>query len=516
MYPLQRAGSSNLSLPVSTKPNLSYKERGINSHLKIQTDQFSGRFRQNSNDPTASSDMDEYISQIEKQRFSNSLTIRKANTVKTFLTPKFASAFLASPRFELSEFLEIFSNNNSQKIIETSDEIVKLVDSNPESISNIIHSNEAIESITNSLAFSEDEQVKKSLFISIASIFPLCGPKQILIVDNLYLHFYSFFESATSSTILHLIHLTIVISFSSYGRNSLISAGVYELLISLALQNDDHDITVNCCLALESIFKNAENSDCEIIVNNGNVANILKLGYLPYIEAKSALFSIISSIASQTPIVLNLVCQLNKLHLFLLTATENEYLQDQSLRLLTKISRSADISYFKEMIEHGFIDILLRLLQTEKCSSSLHILSFLIDRLTDDVVLRFVSQEFVDTVVDLALNSPFDIMKQAVFVIATISYKLGPSIVETLIKPDIVKLMVDMLDSDQNDIMLKCLLALLNMTRISVLCGKQKEFAESLNQTDIFDILSTLGENRLQTISDRALSLLKKLEPLLS
>ena len=157
------------------------------------------------------------------------------------------------------------------------------------------------------------------------------------------------------------------------------------------------------------------------------------------------------------------------------------------------------------------IPILIEFIGSDQTSLSIHIISLLLERIPEEV-FSLLPEEFNDNIIEIAFGSPFDIKKQAVFLIATELYKLSPDEIENLMKPEAIQLLVDMLSSDQNDIMLQCLLALGKITQVAVLMGKEKECAEYLNDTDIV----SLGEDRLKTVDDRAISLLKKLEPILS
>lgn len=472
-------------------------------------------YKKRDSDLFTASDLNDYFDNMQSYRSANSLILRRPKvSIKLHSKSVSDSKFVVHP-LEVDQFLEVMNGNNPNMIIEMSDNITKLCDVTPSAMSNIIASNEAIQCYINALQSSVSEDVTKSLLISLSCFFPFCGNKMVDIVDLLYLEFSQLLEETTPSTILPSINLIISISrHSAYGRNSLISAGIHELLINMAMSTDDPEVAVSCCLALESTFTEVENKDFETLIQPG-VLMMVQLLTLPYTEANAAILSSFSSIITQVPIASNKLCESSQIHLKLLESLSNDDLQEEILRLISKISRTANITYVKEMIENNLIPILIEFIGSDQTSLSIHIISLLLERIPEEV-FSLLPEEFNDNIIEIAFGSPFDIKKQAVFLIATELYKLSPDEIENLMKPEAIQLLVDMLSSDQNDIMLQCLLALGKITQVAVLMGKEKECAEYLNDTDIVSILESLGEDRLKTVDDRAISLLKKLEPILS
>lgn len=474
----------------------------------------SSRFRKKDLDPLRDSDLNDYLDNMQYYRSTNSLILRRPKvSIKLHSKSVSDSRFVVHP-LEVDQFIGVMNGNDSNAIIQMSDTITKLCESTPSAMSNIIESDEAIQCYINALQTSESEDVIISLLTSLSSLFPFCSKRMDDIVDLLYLEFSQLLESATPSTILPSINLIISISrYSSYGRSSLISAGIHELLINIAMTADNQDISINCCIALEFIFSEVENLDFDTLIQN-NVMSITQLFSLPYVEAKTAILSTFNSLITQVPKASNRLCQLSHIHITLLNSLDDEDLQEPSVQLISNLCQTADISYVKEMIENNLIPILIELINSDKAAISLHTISLLIDRLHEEVYC-LLPEEFNENIIEIANMSPFEIKKQASYLIATEIYTLNPAKIENLMNPQAIQLLVDMLSSGQTDITLQCLNALGSIAQTAVMMGKEKEFAEYLNDSEIISVLESLGDDRLITISDRARSLIKKLEPIL-
>ena len=162
------------------------------------------------------------------------------------------------------------------------------------------------------------------------------------------------------------------------------------------------------------------------------------------------------------------------------------------------------------MIDNGLIPKILNLIDTIKTVDALLILSIIVERLHETIQV-LIPQNFTEKVIDLAGSSSYQIKRMGTYFVATIVFCMDQAFVSSLITSDAIDLLVEMLDSGQNNVTLRCLQALGNMTHIAVSCNKSDLFASILNGTEIFHSLEALGENRLSSISDRALSLYTKL-----
>lgn len=463
-------------------------------------------FKKKKRETYAESDMSNYLEELQFYRSANSLTHMRSRVSLKLHSKSVSDSRTVIHPLEVEQFMEIMNSHDTVKIIQLLDNIAKACEITPSVISEISTSEEVIESLVNTLESSESEDLTKSLLLSISALFPFCGNKMIYLVDLLYLEFSHLLESATSTTILPALNLIISISNNSYGRNSLTSVGICELLIHIATSVNTPLVAIQCCIALESIFSDGAD-DADIIL-------LMPLLSLPYIEAKAAIISTLISITSKTPIATNKLCQSSQIHLKLISMLSDENLRGQSLRLITNICGFSDISYVKEMIDNGLVMILINFINSDKAAISLHAISLLLERLPEEV-FALLPPNFTDNLIELAYGSPFEIMKQASYLIATEIYYLNLSEIIKFIKPETIELLVEMLSSGQDDVMLQCLHALGKIAQVCVNIGKEKEYSEYLNSTDVISVLESLGENRLQIVSDRARSLMKKLEPIL-
>ncbi|OHS98093.1 hypothetical protein TRFO_35560 [Tritrichomonas foetus] len=546
-------------------------------------------------------DLSSYQEELQKQRSAKTLTMRRRanpwslpikcnyrSTCKgSFLNGKMAAGGQeppATPKMSLDLFMKVMESNDNVQIVQLSDDITKMCETAPYVLEDIIRSSEALECFTNAFMFATEEDVTKSLLISMTALFPLCGENMDVIINcGLAFKLYDLLESCQSnnmdisssqssalcptsnqfnnseflsstensienfgclnngmnssvnsgndvesmqsrSILPYSINLVISVSkFSSYGRNSLLCGGIHELLIKTALTTHDSNISIGCCVALQFIFENNENVDCDIVENC--FCALVQLLSLPHLQAKSAVLSMLRAITCQMPKVVEQLCQA-QVHLRVLRYIQsnskfnqynhfNHLNEDDSVMLISSLKllsclNIASPQYLNEMFDNGLMSTLLSLMTTEYTADALHVLSKFTEK-SPDTILSQLPSDFVERIIHLANSSPFAILKESVFFLTIIIKKLDQQTLVDLINPDVIGLLVDMLASGQNDIILCVLEALANMIHVAECGGKIQLFASLLYETDVFDALADLGENRLTTVSDRAVSLTTKL-----
>ena len=216
----------------------------------------------------------------------------------------------------------------------------------------------------------------------------------------------------------------------------------------------------------------------------------------------------LSDIATQMPKVVSEFCEYG-IHYKVIEDLNNMELVPSCLKLLNRLCITDHI-YVTQMINSGLILHLLKLLDSDNTVDALHVLSKFTDRSPDEVLI-LLPNNFVDQIIELGKFSPFCILKEVVYFLTIIIKNLDQDNSDKMIRQDVIELLVDMLSSGQQQIQLYCLEAFTKLLHDSEVSGKSQLYASFLDETDIFDELHDLGENRLKTVSDRAVSLTKKL-----
>lgn len=431
---------------------------------------------------------------MEKQRSDNSFSLRRQNKSWSLPSKKKPRYDLKQPKMDYLSFLAIIESNDSKKIVQLSDEITKCCNASKEYFEEILSSLEALESFTNAFVSEKSPVVMKSMILALSSMFPLLSSKIMNAVidrglaNKLYDQFYPITE-----TILPSINLILIASkLSSYGRNSFLTMGIHEVLIEIALETDDLDLTIRCCEALQSIFENPEKIDCDYVENC--IVALVKLLSIQNETVQDAILRTLCAIANQMPSKVNQFID-EGAHILILQFLQSAELQSSSLNFVSKLCYTNDPLKIQEMVDNGLVEILFELILTDHTASVLHVFSKLCEKIPEKI-FPVLPADFINQLVEICNSSSFSIMKEATFLLTIIiNHQSQAEIIDNFMFQEIIEILVDMLSSSQDDIILPCLTALNKIIKAADAASKIDILLPMLTETDLLLALSNLEQN---------------------
>lgn len=450
--------------------------------------------------------------ELQKRRSNNTLCFDRQ--IKSWSLPikKKPHYDLEQSKMDFLSFLAVIESNDSDKIVQLSDEIAKRCVVSKDYFSEVISSLEAMESFTNVFVSATSQEMIKSMISALSSMFPLLSSKiKCAVVDcGIANKIYDQFSPITDS-ILQSINLIITVSkFSSYGRNSFLGMGIHELLITTAMETNDLNISIGCCVALQSIFENPEKVDCDYVENY--ISAIVKLLDIQNEVSQNAILRTLCAIANQMPSVVNCLIA-EGMHTLVLHFLKSPGLQSSSLCLVSKLCYTNDPLKIKEMVDNGLFEILFNLILTDHSASVLHVFYRICEKLPN--IIPNLPPTFIKQLIEICHSAPFSVIKEAALLLTILIARDNKSeIIHKYMNQEIIEILVDMLSSSQNDIILHCLIAIKVIVNAAETTSNMKILIPMLNETDFFSSLSNLEENannNINSISNISTKLLERL-----
>lgn len=442
------------------------------------------------------------MAQAMKQRNSRTLSIRRS------VNPSIAMIICkqkgrktifekdAIPQIDLMQFLEVFNSNDPVKIISMCNLVLS---SQKDSLRDLFRSTEATEAFALAMGQAETVELQNTLLQTLIQILPHCVEKieEIVDADIASIIFgYTFTESEELIGSLCQF-ISLICSLSDYARDSLICLGVHEKLIEIALNNGN--MCQIACLALNSIFANATTIDNEVLVTC--LEPIYQLLQDDNMITLHSVLTIFSNITNQIKTLSGELYQKN-LHIIAVNSLSNEDLIEPALKLIGNLCVSSKIRV-KEMIDHGLLESINELMSTIHTSDVLWILSNLVE-FSPSLIAHTFSDMFILQIIEIAQTSSFEIKKEGVFFLSTLTIYGTIGAFPVLFNQDVIDLMVEILGCGDETTILRCIDGLSQFVLYVQTAGGAGTFAEMLGSTDIGERIDELSESQLANVVERS------------
>ncbi|OHT04745.1 hypothetical protein TRFO_06178 [Tritrichomonas foetus] len=454
-----------------------------------------------------------YQNDFQTQRNSRTLSLRRQNrdqpiSLFKVVADQKSRVSLEAPKIETSDFLEVFNSGDEVKIIQLSDAIFKAAQAAPRSIQNIAQSRETMESYGYAFVSAESDNLIMSLLNSILVVFPLCDIESAdaFIDTEISLKYYSLLLSENEYIILKTINLIITTSqVSAYCRDSILSFGVHETLISVAENAKNEFLAVLACEALDAIFKHHESIDCDKY--ESCVDSLIRLTQIPYPEAVNSILSILSSLSK------HIIYQLfdNSIDQIALNFLQTPELVENSIILLGNMYIS-NMKYSKRLA-NAFI-AMISFIQSEYAAYALCTMANLYEIVSADVQ-SYITPEFIRFIVDIGTTSSCEVKKMVAYFLSTLVLFMPSSLITSITFSELIEIFVEMLGCGIANIILRCIQAI---DKILDSLRNSKGIPEALqiiDSNEILDILDRLISDDQQLVSVYASAMSQKITKLI-
>ncbi|OHS98641.1 hypothetical protein TRFO_34920 [Tritrichomonas foetus] len=472
-------------------------------------------------------DLSNYQNQLSKDRISRTLTLRRSNkiTISAFTHKKTYIGDLNNPlppALDPSIASQILGSNNEAKIIEYCGSLMNSC-TGKTSIAPILSSSEVASEFVNILNSSDTFSL--NLIIAIiqvmTTLFPLLEQSMMTVyVDEgivmCLLTFLAVDESSPPNTNLihHALKFTAVMASSSnYARDALFSFGIHSMIITLASTFGNYpEIQDAACEALYNLFSSQEPPDTTFI--NDCVCPIAQL--LTLLRSKTAISFVLNVFVEMSNKLPSIVFSLFDMNMspVIVQLLNDDDLTGVALSLIGNMT-VAQPFHINKLLENGLFDHLLRLLNSEHTADVLWVLSNLLESVTDST-LRLINTDFVVQVVTIAMSANFNIEKEAAYFLSTFILFSGQKSIENFVEhPEIVELLTEMLGCGSENIILRCMDAIIRFVQYSIIePAKSSMIRQVIVESEARDRLLELTDGNTPNLKERASYLLNVIDKL--
>ncbi|KAH0794989.1 hypothetical protein GPJ56_001115 [Histomonas meleagridis] len=402
-------------------------------------------------------------------------------------------------RVDIPAAIEILSSTDTKGIENFAKSLIHFSTQKPCPLRHILKSEEFIHVLTNSLTLDFISQDILSLLINALScVFPLCGGLQEEIVnDGICFYLLDFLDSRNISIIESSLNLIRSISASShYAQDAILCIGLHSQLIEIAKSQISIPITTAACECLRIIFSFDGEADSTIL--KSCIDSIIELLGLP---TKSAVIQVIQCLVEITNKVPSLIFSFFEHGIVehIISLLDDPEVQGPALKLAGNMSVSQP-QQIKQMLSFGLLPKLINLFHTTYVSDTLWIISNLLESVPDAIIPMF-NPTFIQQLIALSNECTFDIKKEITFLLATLIVFSSDAITFSLITPELVGLLVELLDCGCFNVTMRCLDAIIDFIRVIFMSQKyemmQLFIDEELNKR-LDDLIEVSNENVME------------------
>jgi len=411
-------------------------------------------------------DLSSLTEEMRKERNSRTMTLRRPNRITIGISHLNSGSKLYDDdkskcfsHITVEYITSVLESGNNQALISFIDEFSKMVFSKIPIARNLVKSPGLTYPFISALQGSYSADGIRCIISAISLIFPNCGPnRESFIDDGLCLVLPDHLLSSNPDLISSSIMLISVISESSgYARDSVLSFGLHDYLIEIALSGCSTQIIDLACYALEKVFSNQEPIEPKTLCSCFD--QILKL---LRISSETGLQHVIGCLVSITDKMPSLVYDFfdQNQHIFLVSLLDEPEMISVSLRLIGNMSVGDAIHVRRLVGEANLFERLQTLLWTDFTADVFWVISNLIETLPY-FMLDLLNIEFINRVVEVTTEGGFDLKKEGTFLLATIILFTDTDKLNMFVSPEIESIFSDMLHCGIGLIVLRCLDALL-------------------------------------------------------
>lgn len=484
-------------------------------------------------------DISEYQNKFAARRDENSLFLRRTDLsgMKKTNTKSYKTEVETDSNSLANNINELKASLKSQD----SDQIVKMKTvflDQKENLAPVLASDdELIELIINSINSCEDLTLEASLALIefVMSIIPNSskkvsskiiveiGIKLYIIIQNCLdkMNGDSDEDDSLSNDLAMLPYILNLIQtfteYSIYSRFAMISFGILDSTMSIALKNVDDDLTNLCLKTIQSILTNKRpkqninnlssssfsslpsfehgmkskkvhstrsipslltmsqivldssndsNQESEFQIDISNVESIIdplfkllriKLEKESNIPSISIIINIFVELTNILPILIKKLYN-NELYDLALESLLVPELTKDSIKLISNLPASSILSYVQHVIDKGLFEKLMQLIQDEEYTSDVFktISNFI--ECAPQFVLPQMNTELINLSVEIASQSPFKIKTEIAYFLSDLIFFMSDSdVVNFLVKEEIIEMISEMLNSGIENLTIKCI-----------------------------------------------------------
>ena len=244
---------------------------------------------------TSGADLTHYQEQLTRERNSRTLNLRRAFGARPQIPGLGQSSgrklipMAPPPALEPANALEAVNSGSIDKIRPLFDTVTDIAGRAPKLLNTLLHSQEFLETLSNSIGMGYDNEATVCLMKLIAAVFPFCGTLTNQFVDGGMCMYLNDLLQAPDVA-LEAINLTSVISArSEYARNAVICMGIHETLIRVAKDQVSLEVTIACCKCLLTIFTTGGTIESECLIESAK--EMYELLSIDSAEVKSLVLS---------------------------------------------------------------------------------------------------------------------------------------------------------------------------------------------------------------------------------
>ncbi|OHS99931.1 hypothetical protein TRFO_33531 [Tritrichomonas foetus] len=472
-------------------------------------------------------DLTDYREQLARERNARTLTLRRSQrpTIAQFLSKAAQSNQNRIPLIDSGNFpfldpsyaISQLNTGNSNTLQEFLNHITSCAQQTPRLAQNLVKAPGVSEAFVNALSAGYSEQMIISIIRSLIVLFPIAGESMTTYVDDgLVMCLFDFLSSESVPLLQASIALTDVISEASgYARDSILCFNLHQFLIDVALSERDDQLTLQSCEALNKIFMNKQQIEPTILA--GCVDQMACLLQLHNVQAVNTVLMCFVSMTNQMSA---LVFNLFDLNLFpiIVNMLSNQDLVSAALPLIGNLS-VGHAAHIQSLLDNGLLSHLMILIDTEYTADVFWVLSNLVESVPH-LTINLFSKDFIEKTVDIAASSSYEIEKEATFFLSTLIIFTETEDLIFFMQSSMLDLMIEMLGCGVLLIILRCLDALIRLSRAiemkmsnsGVFLNLNGEFVEMFSGNEIHKRLSDLTDQKSNLIRERAEFLLKQID----
>ena len=463
-------------------------------------------------------DLTQYSLELQKERNTRSLTLRRSNRPSIAgLMKKNSKATLIDPTkypfLNPDVAVQIVSSKNPQKISEFSSNILTTSAASPKLLTSLAHSKELCDCLCEAFSEIEDSQILVNLMSIIAAIFPLADNMKEAYIDGGIICSIMDYLNPESQLLAcnSILLIKALCDASVYARDSVLTFGVHTMLMDLALAAEDETIVVDACRTISSVFETKEIIDSTILTES--VGQLARLLQLPYPAAVCAILNTFVSITTHLPTIILDIFDTGVVP-SIIQMLEVPELAPAALPLIGNLS-AAHPTHIQKMFDAGLIDKLTPLVSTKLAGDVFFVFSNLITCVPSLVIPMF-DNAFIESAIEVAQTAGFDITKEIVFFLTTLILHTSTEEMLAYMRPDVIDLIIEMLGCGVPATVMSCL-DVIQRFALAVSAGETESSLISQSQwEDLSDALSDLVDRSPPSVKEKAAYLMEKIESVVS
>ena len=462
-------------------------------------------------------DLTQYSIELQKERNNRSLTLRRSNrpTIAGLLHKDGNSSRTSLidptkyPFLNPDVAVQILSSGNPSKISEFASNILTTSAASPKLLSSLAHSQAVCETICEIFPEERTETTLVNIMNIIATLFPLAdNMKEAYIDGGIVCTLMDYLQSESLILACNSILLIKTLCDASlYARDSILTFGVHTILMDLAAAAQDETIVVDACKTISSVFEKKDQIDTAIL--SSAIPQLVPLLNLPFTQAVVSILNTLTSITTHMPALIFDIFDTGKVPA-IIEMLENQDLVAAALSLIGNLSAAHPIQ-IQQMFDVGLMDKLTPLTTSPLAGDVFFVFSNLIASVPSLVIPLF-DQPFIESALEIAQTSMFEIKKEVAFFLTTLVMHIGNEEMLEFIRPDFIDLIIEMLGCGVAQTITSCLNVMQRFAMAMANGDAETSLISESQWEDLADALEDLSERSPPTIKEMASNLLQRLE----